>query len=56
MVLVLDGNDEIDITTAEQRELAAAEDQERPPGTGHVHGPVLEMAERSGLASTADPG
>jgi MFS superfamily sulfate permease-like transporter len=54
VVLVLDGNDEIDITTAEQLGKLAAGLRARnvPLGLAHVHGPVLEMAERSGLLAT----
>ncbi len=54
VVLVLDGNDEIDITTTEQLEKLAGGLRARnvPLGLAHVHGPALEMAERSGLLAT----
>jgi STAS domain-containing protein len=54
VVLVLDGNDEIDITTAEQLGKLADGLWARnvPLGLAHVHGPALEMAERSGLLAT----
>ena len=51
MVLVLDGNDNLDITSAEQ--LGKLADRlgamNVPLGLAHVHGLALEMAERSGL-------
>jgi SulP family sulfate permease len=51
VVLVLDGNDDLDITSAEQ--LGKLADRLRTMnvafGLAHVHGPVLGMAERSGL-------
>jgi sulfate permease, SulP family len=54
VVLVLDGNDEIDITTAEQLGKLADGLRARnvPLGLAHVHGPALKMAERSGLLAT----
>jgi len=54
VVLVLDGNDEIDITTAEQLGKLAGGLRARnvPLGLARVHGPALEMAERSGLPAT----
>jgi hypothetical protein len=56
-VLVLDGDDEIDITTTEQLEKLADGLRARnvPFGLAHVHGPVLEMAERPGLFATVGP-
>ena len=54
MVLVLDGNDNLDITSVEQLGKLACGLAARnvPIGLAHVHGPVLEMAERSGLLAT----
>lgn len=51
VVLVLDGNDEIDITSAEQLTRLAGnlEGRNVALGLAHVHGPALQMAERSGL-------
>ena len=46
VVIVLDGNDEIDITSARNVAL----------GLAHVHGPALEMARRSGLLAKVGPG
>jgi hypothetical protein len=56
VVLVLDGNDNLDITSAEQLSKLADGLAARnvPLGLPHVHGPALEMAERSGLLATAD--
>ena len=52
MVLVLDGNDNLDITSAEQLGKLAGSlgAMNVPLGLAHVHGPALEMAERSGAA------
>jgi sulfate permease, SulP family len=51
VVLVLDGNDTLDITSAEQ--LSKLAEHLRGQGTAfglaHVHGPARDMAERSGL-------
>ncbi|HEX3191821.1 MAG TPA: sodium-independent anion transporter, partial [Streptosporangiaceae bacterium] len=54
VVLVLDGNDNLDITSAEQLGKLAGSLAARnvPLGLAHVHGPALEMAERSGLLAT----
>jgi MFS superfamily sulfate permease-like transporter len=54
VVLVLDGNDNLDITSAEQLGKLAGGLAARnvPIGLAHVHGPALEMAERSGLLAT----
>ena len=54
VVLVLDGNDNLDITSAEQLGKLADGLAARnvPLGLAHVHGPALEMAERSGLLAT----
>jgi MFS superfamily sulfate permease-like transporter len=54
VVLVLDGNDNLDITSAEQLGKLADGLAARnvPLGLAHVHGPVLEMAERSGLLAS----
>ena len=51
VVLVLDGNDNLDITSADQLSKLAGGQAARnvPLGLAHVHGPALEMAERSGL-------
>jgi len=51
VVLVLDGNDDLDITSTEQLGKLADNLQARNIALGlvHVHGPVLQMAERSGL-------
>jgi sulfate permease, SulP family len=51
VVIVLDGNDDIDITSAEQLEKLADYLSVRDVtlGLAHVHGPVLEMAGRCGL-------
>jgi SulP family sulfate permease len=51
VVLVLDGNDDLDITSTEQLGKLAENLQARNIALGlvHVHGPVLQMAERSGL-------
>jgi hypothetical protein len=50
-LLALDGNDNLDITSTEQLDKLAGGLAARnvPLGLAHVHGPVLEMAERSGL-------
>jgi hypothetical protein len=54
VVLVLAGNDNLDITSAEQLGKLAGGLAARnvPIGLAHVHGPALEMAERSGLLAT----
>jgi sulfate permease, SulP family len=54
VALVLDGNDNLDITSAEQLGKLAGGLAARnvPIGLAHVHGPALEMAERSGLLAT----
>jgi MFS superfamily sulfate permease-like transporter len=54
VVLVLDGNDEFDITSAEQLGKLAGNLHGRNVALGlaHVHGPALEMAERSGLLAS----
>ena len=54
VVLVLDGNDNLDITSAEQLGKLASGLGARnvPLGLAHVHGPALEMAERSGLLAS----
>jgi sulfate permease, SulP family len=51
VVLVLDGNDDLDITSADQLGKLAGGLAARnvPLGLAHVHGPALKMAERSGL-------
>ena len=58
VVLVLDGNDNLDITSAEQLGKLADGLAARnvPLGLAHVHGPALEMAERSGLLATVGAG
>ena len=57
VVLVLDGNDNLDITSAEQLGKLAGGLAARnvPIGLAHVHGPALEMAERSGLLARSAP-
>ena len=54
MVLVLDGNDEFDIASAEQLGKLASGLNARnvPLSLAHVQGPALEMAERSGLLAS----
>jgi MFS superfamily sulfate permease-like transporter len=54
VVLVLDGNDNLDITSAEQLGKLAGGLAARnvPLGLAHVHGPALDMAERSGLLAS----
>ncbi len=51
VVLVLEGNDDLDITSAEQLTKLAGNLRARNVtlGLAHVHGPALGMAERSGL-------
>jgi len=57
VVLVLDGNDNLDITSVEQLGKLAGGLAARnvPLGLAHVHGPALEMAERSGLLARSAP-
>jgi sulfate permease, SulP family len=54
VVLVLEGNDNLDITSTEQLGKLADGLAARnvPLGLAHVHGPALEMAERSGLLAS----
>jgi MFS superfamily sulfate permease-like transporter len=58
VVIVLDGNDDIDITSTEQ--LGKLTDylsaRNVALGLAHVHGPALEMARRSGLLAKVGPG
>jgi len=51
VVIVLDGNDNLDITSAEELGKLAGNLNARDVALGlaHVHGPALKMAERSGL-------
>ena len=51
VVLVLEGNDNLDITSAEELGKLAGNLSGRDVALGlaHVHGPALTMAERSGL-------
>ncbi len=58
VVIILDGNDDIDITSTEQ--LGKLTDylstRNVALGLAHVHGPALEMARRSGLLARVGPG
>ena len=57
VVFILDANDDIDITSAEQ--LAKLTDnlhaKDVAVGLAHVHGPALQMAQRSGLLDKIGP-
>ena len=53
VVVDIDANDELDITTTEQLEklFEGLRREEIEVGVAHIHGPALAMAERSGLLS-----
>ncbi len=57
VVLILDGNDDLDITSAEQLTKLAGHLRASNVALGlaHVHGPALAMAERSGLLAAVGP-
>jgi MFS superfamily sulfate permease-like transporter len=57
VVLILDANDDIDITSAEQLGKLADTLHGRGVALGltHVHGPALQMAQRSGLLAKIGP-
>jgi sulfate permease, SulP family len=57
VVLVIDANDDLDITTTEelQKLFAGLQRQGLAVGLVHVHGPAFQMAERSGLLATLGP-
>jgi len=57
VVVILDANDEMDITSTEQLDKLAdnLHDRNVAFGLAHVHGPALQMAERSGLLAKIGP-
>jgi sulfate permease, SulP family len=57
VVLVLDANDDLDITSTEQLEKLTdtLHGKNVALGLAHVHGPALQMAQRSGLLAKIGP-
>jgi MFS superfamily sulfate permease-like transporter len=58
VVLDLDANDDLDITSTEQLEKLTDHLHARHVafGIAHMHGPALDMAQRSGLLAKVGPG
>jgi MFS superfamily sulfate permease-like transporter len=56
-VLILDANDDLDITSADQLEklTGTLHATNVPLGIAHMHGPALQMAQRSGLLAKIGP-